>query len=551
MLDISRALEFLRAPGTPGRMSADDQERIAVEVRSRVHKDVLARAAKSEEAFLDNLIHEVLYFEQRRIERLPYRLNQKRDRAWLASIRSRFGKASEAEKRRLVEEIVDHHVREIVGHFSEPVYQFSTTVLPVGLGFMLSALSPVKLVTSLPNLPDVSRNVRIDGEVEQIRKLDKLGTVVLVPTHQSNVDSPLMGWAIYHMGLPPFTYGAGLNLFHHKIIGFFMHRLGAYKVDRLKQHSLYKQVLKEYATVTIEAGYHNLFFPGGTRSRSGAVERHLKLGLMGCGLNAYLANLRAGKPKPNVYVVPCTINYQIVLEAENLIDDYLKDAGKSRYIIEDDEFSMPSRIYSFLRNIVTLDDRIYLRVSPALDPFGNRVDDEGRSLDGRGRVIDTRKYLQRRGEYVDDADRDREFTRELGERVVESFVRDTVIQSTHTLAFTVFERIRRESDDPDFFRFLRETPREVSVPLVEVHREVDRVLALLRDRAGAGDLHLAGTAQSGDATALVNSALRRFGGYHTQPVLYRRGDRLFVGDMKLLYYYRNRLFGYGIGGPDT
>ncbi len=75
------------------------------------------------------------------------------------------------------------------------------------------------------------------------------------------------GYAIYMAGLPPVCYGAGLNLFYNKFLGFFMNRLGAYKVDRRKKHSLYKNVLKEYAAVSMELGYDNLFFPGGTRSR--------------------------------------------------------------------------------------------------------------------------------------------------------------------------------------------------------------------------------------------------------------------------------------------
>ena len=54
-----------------------------------------------------------------------------------------------------------------------------------------------------------------------------------------------------------------------------MHNLGAYTVDRRKRDPLYKRVLKEYATMTLELGYDYLFFPGGSRSRSGAIELYL------------------------------------------------------------------------------------------------------------------------------------------------------------------------------------------------------------------------------------------------------------------------------------
>ena len=74
---------------------------------------------------------------------------------------------------------------------------------------------------------------------------------------------------------------------------------------------LYKRVLKEYATMTLELGYDNLFFPGGTRSRSGAIERYLKLGLAGVGVRSYVNNLRNGRASPNIYFVPVTLSFSV------------------------------------------------------------------------------------------------------------------------------------------------------------------------------------------------------------------------------------------------
>ena len=126
-------------------------------------------------------------------------------------------------------------------------------------------------------------------------------------------------------GLPPATYGAGKNLFTNPLLSFFMHNLGAYRVDRRLKHVLYKDVLKAYSCVLIENGYHSLFFPGGTRSRSGGVERRLKLGLAGTGIEAFARTAAQGRPR-KVFFVPSTINYLLTLEAETLIDDFLEDA---------------------------------------------------------------------------------------------------------------------------------------------------------------------------------------------------------------------------------
>jgi glycerol-3-phosphate O-acyltransferase len=527
-------------------MYPKDKQKVLVEVQSRVKERVLAQARASDEAFLDNLIHEVFYFEEERIRHHGYKSKRKADRAWVGELRGRFHNASEQEKKRILGDIIDRHAGEVIGHFSESVYRFSTSVLPIGLGFMLNAFSPLKLIRTLPKLPDVARNVIIQGEVDQLRKLQKIGTCVLAPTHLSNLDSPLMGYAVYRMGLPPVTYGAGLNLFEHRFMGYFMNRLGAYKVDRLKKHSIYKEVLKEYAVATLEHGYDNLFFPGGTRSRSGAVERKLKLGLLGAGIHAYFNNIKNKKADPKIFIIPCTLNYQLVLEAENLIEDHLKEAGKSRYIIMDDEFSMPGRIYTFLRNLVSLDERICLTISGALDPFGNEVNDDGQSIDGRGRSIDGSRYFLRKGKLCRDFKRDAEFTRELGRKVVDSYMRDTVVFSTHLLAWTVFEKLRRLAPDADFYRFLRSGADGISLPMVEVYQDVEKTLSQVRVLADSGRIKLSESEAQDKTQAVVDRALALFGCYHTKPVVQRRGDRLFPMDMNLLYYYRNRLWGYGL-----
>ena len=107
-------------------------------------------------------------------------------------------------------------------------------------------------------LPKAEDTIRVKGDVEGLQLAHQHGTVILCPTHVSNLDSPVVGWALYAQGLPPFTYGAGLNLFTNPIMSFFMRNLGAYRVDRRKTAPLYRDILKEYATVAIENGQDNL-----------------------------------------------------------------------------------------------------------------------------------------------------------------------------------------------------------------------------------------------------------------------------------------------------
>jgi glycerol-3-phosphate O-acyltransferase len=245
--------------------------------------------------------------------------------------------------------------------------------------------------------------------------------------------------------------------------------------------------------------------------------------------------------------VPCTINYQLVLEAETLIDDHLKEVGKSRYIIEDDEFSQVKRILDFIQKLFSLNSHVQIVVSKPLDVFGNLVDDHGVSIDRRGRSIDRARYVQDQdGEPVFDAQRDHEYTRELAHSVVAAYKRDTMLNSTNLLAYALFSLLRAHNRDYDLYRLLRTGGRENSLAVTEVYDRLDRDLSRLRQHADAGRVRLDETLAQRDTASIVNEALAHLASYHRRPAARRRGDRLFHEDRNLLLYYQNRIAGLGL-----
>lgn len=527
-------------------MRKSDAQRVSVEVTSRVLAQNVQMARVSAGMPLENLLNDTLYNERKRLEREPASSVRDHDIAFWNEVSKALGRASEEQVKDLARRVIERYVLEIMGEFDETFYRLTTRILPVGLIALLNGVSPRRLLRGAKAFPRVEDSVHVEGEISTIKNLASRGTVILVPTHLSHTDSVLVGWALYHLGLPPFLYGAGLNLFANPVMGFFMSNLGAYKVDRKKNNLLYKQVLKTYATVALELGYHNLFFPGGTRSRSGEVERHLKLGLVSTGLQAYIRNLQVGKSNPNIYVVPATLNYPLVLEAETLIDDHLKEEGKARYIITDDEFSQPERVWTFFRNTMQLEARIHLRICEAFDVFGNPVDSDGNSRDNRGRIIDPSRYVMVHGRPQSLAQRDEQFTRELGVQIAASYMRNNTLFATHVLAFVVFRLLRNDNPGLDLYRLLRTGGNADSIELGRIYDAVEALVSILAGKDDANQLRLTPNLRSQPAHEIVAEALKYFGTYHLHHVLERRGDRVFPTDMNLLYYYQNRLSGYGL-----
>jgi len=529
-------------------MRREDQERILGELCARITEKVPGDGGLSGKregtARLEEIITESIFHERKRMKEEPEVKSAAADRAFWEQISHELPRSTEKQRIGLLRSIVTRYGSEICGNFDPRVYKLSTNVLPTGLSLLLNAVSPRQLLRRPKASLGMESSVVIQGEVAHLRSLQERGTVILCPTHVSNLDSPVLGYAIYRMGLPPFIYGAGLNLFSNPLLSFFMHNLGAYTVDRKKRDPLYKEVLKEYAGLTLEYGYNNLFFPGGTRARSGAIEKHLKLGLLGTSVSAYTRNLQRAAQRSRIFIVPATLSYGLVLEAETLADDFLKEVGQSRYIITDDESSRPKRVWDFASKLFSLQSRIYVTISRGLDPFGNQVTDEGESLDPQGRAIDIRRYVMDRGEIVHDPQRDAEYTSEVGLKIAEAFFRDNVVQSTHVTARVVFSLLRRANPSLSLMRLIRIGGSLDDLALPEVYRECDRLIAELQGIAGRGGVRLGQSVATGDATEIVADALRHFESYHDPAVLKRRGDRLVAGDRALLFYYQNRLEGY-------
>ncbi|MEC8022686.1 MAG: 1-acyl-sn-glycerol-3-phosphate acyltransferase, partial [Myxococcota bacterium] len=522
-------------------MRVQHKQQVRGEVTARVVADVVQRG----ESHVVDVLGDTLYHERQRLSRNRY-AGEELDIPYWKAVARRVPQASTSAQVDMLRDVVGRFVDEVMGHFDPRVYDIATRVMPPGLAVLLNSLSPKQALKAPKGSLNLRENVIIAGESEAARRLSRLGTVIVVPTHLSNLDSIVMGYAAYLMGLPPLLYGAGLNLFNNKLIGYFMSRLGAYRVDRRKKAALYKDILKQFATYSLEIGYHNLFFPGGTRIRSGGVERSLKKGLLGTGLAAYQNNLASGREKPNVYYLPCTISYGLVLEAQTLIEDHLKAAGRSRYIIIDDEFSRPRKIAEFALELLRLKSRIYITFGQPLDPFGNRVDFQGRSVDPRGRPIDIRGYICRDGELVDDLQRDREYTSELARSIVHSYECDNRLQSTHLVAFTVFHMMERTYPTYDLYRLLRDAASLSSFTEAQVLVTLERVLERVRRMAENRKIRLDPRLDGRDAKAVLDHGLKYFGSYHHQPAVAREGKRIVIHDAELTYYYRNRADGYDI-----
>ncbi len=507
------------------------------------------KSIKNEEQKLIEELERTRYREKLRVQKMPWSVDPDDDYDFWKKVKkqlvSNSGKPNETTKPadKILKSITDRYANEIASTFKPSSHRFARRVTTFGFARLLNAAHSGRFSGLFKARHTLRDKIRIRGSVDHLRDLAKKGTIIMVPTHFSNLDSVLIGWVIQALGLPPFIYGAGLNLFNIKLFAYFMNSLGAYKVDRRKKNLIYLETLKSYSDLAIQEGCHSLFFPGGTRSRSGAIETELKRGLLGTSIQAQLANFKNNKDH-KIFVVPVVLNYNFVLEAPSLIEHFLKQKGQERYYTENDEYSTSYKISKFLFKFFTKQSDISVSIGKPMDLFGNYVDVDGHSIGQNGRYIATKDYFLRDGKFVDDPQRDEEYTRNLSKRIVEEFHRNNEVLPSHLVAYIGFKLLRKKFPDLDLFNFLRLPEDELLLDYGEFTREVEKLVKIVKIIEEEGGI-LTSPALNKPATEIIERGLDNLGIFHTNLPLVRneQGD-IETESLSLLYFYHNRLRGY-------
>jgi glycerol-3-phosphate O-acyltransferase len=511
-------------------------------VRKAVAERVATRLGQMSDVEIESYLSDAIYLERLRFRQerpIEPRDHEEREQVEAAARAVHQGRP---EIEAAVGMLVKGYANEIHNRFSDRTYGIAAKLAPGALTRLLTAANPTERSGF-----DPENRIVVHGPTDAITHLAKTHTLILVPTHVSNLDSPVVGYALHQSSLPPFIYGAGLNLFTNPALAFFMSRLGAYTVDRRKRHRIYKDVLKDYSRERIGRGDHSLFYPGGTRSRSGRIEPRIKRGLLGTAIDAWQEGVATGRPNSEVLVVPCTLSFSLVLEAETLIGDSLSGEGKSQYIIFDDESTQPTTLVDFAKRALNLDASVHVRFGHPLDLFGNPVNDDGQSTTRSGDTFDRLFYVaDRAGNIIADRQRDRAYTDQLAAALTAAYHRDNTVLSTHLAARAAWDCLVARYPRLDVYRLALLSTFERWLDRERMMSHLRTLLTEVKALEAKGAICTA-LPDTGDdpAEAVLLEAVGRFKNFHAQPALAFEDWRVIV-DPKLTLYYGNRLCGYGL-----
>jgi len=183
--------------------------------------------------------------------------------------------------------------------------------------------------------------------------------------------------------------------------------------------------------------------------------------------------------------------------------------------------------------------------APAMDVFGNRVDENGESFCKIGNKVEVADYFKLNGEIERNVQRDSQYTQILGERILEEFRENTVVLSSNLVAFVAFQIIRKRFSQFSVFEILSLPKDETTISELEfknvMERIKDRLIKLDKEHKIllSEDIDL-------NPQELMTAGIQKVGSSHPKYVLKNKKGEISTQSMKLLYYYHNKLTGYGL-----
>jgi len=505
---------------------------------------VLKEIVENHGSDLEPLLAKTIYLEKRRSKNNKWKVDPEDEERYWSSLGSELNDITQsggdqAKYKDLLKRVINRYDEEIVGTFKPKTFKFTYKILNVIFKRLLNTAAGRNHRRLWGNKHQLVEKVKVYGEIDKLKSLFDKGTVVIVPTHFSNLDSMVIGYAMHAaVGIPAFSFGAGLNLFDNEIVGYFINRLGAYRVDRRKKNPIYLECLTSMAAYSIQKGINNLFFPGGTRSRNGGMEDRLKLGLLGSSIEAQ-RNMVIDGQKEKVFIVPMILGYNFVLEAKFLIEQHLAKTGKEKYIKSKDAFKSYRKITKFIWSLFSEKSDLSISFGEPMDILGNIVDENGVSYDTNGEHIDLKDYFSLDGEIKANPQRENVYTKILGDRILDSYKRNNVMLTSHLVAYAAFKILERGYDG-DVYSLVNLPKEKAQIDYDYFVSIVGEMQEVLLQWEIDGKIKMSPETKW-DPERIIKDGIKNLGIYHVQKPLVQKNEKVWSEGLKVLYYYHNRI----------
>lgn len=177
-----------------------------------------------------------------------------------------------------------------------------------------------------------------------------------------------------------------------------------------------------------------------------------------------------------------------------------------------------------------------------MDVFGNHVDMDGNSIDSHGQPIDIKGYFSTEGDLSAVEQREKIYTKHLGESIASSYQDHYIALTSHLVAFTMFELMSTSHDEKsDLWDLITMDTAGVKIDSDSFKGALGKYISVLKTLVAEEALYCDDVIMSWDMDRIISDGLYHLGQYHAAKVLYTKDGFYRTDDIRLLYYYYNRL----------
>ena len=146
---------------------------------------------------------------------------------------------------------------------------------------------------------------------------------------------------------------------------------------------------------------------------------------------------------------------------------------------------------------------------------------------------------------IGDAQREIEYTRFLADRIVEEYYIYNRVFASHLVAFTAFKMLERKYAELDLYDVLRLNDEDLILDYDEFKINFMKLRERLDVIHKEGKVDMAKHMKNKTHNA-IEHGLKNVGLYHDKRPIVRKKDKLIINNTNILYYYHNRMKGYGL-----
>jgi glycerol-3-phosphate O-acyltransferase len=180
-----------------------------------------------------------------------------------------------------------------------------------------------------------------------------------------------------------------------------------------------------------------------------------------------------------------------------------------------------------------------------MDVVGNFVDEKGNSFDDQNRPVSLKEFFFTNGEVVRNVQREREYTRRFGNKIIDRYFKDNLVLSSHLVAFVAFNILLAQNPNLDIYGILRLPPEDFIFPMDEMKNAVNSLREILFQMEENEEIQLSNEIHW-EVEKLIRDGVGKLGTYHDKrPLKINKKGLIISEDFNVLFFYHNRLDHYG------